>query len=323
MRLFIAALAALLCLASVPFAAVPAAASCGAENCPLDQAARWDEASFHFELSQQYIDQGQPRIGTEDALVGQIASHEDEVRTVNRITMGRASYSWSPAWTASLALPYVDRTHEHIHNDLGEQEYLRWKYHGIGDLEAGITRRTGGSGMRGFLTAAVKAPTGVRNVEEIGGDQPEPTARPGTGSWDFMGGAGAEWRLRVMAFHNRGGVPLRASVNGRWNGRGTERYRVGSEVTAHIAAEAPAFSWGTFLLQTNLRVHAKDDVGDTDAEAGNTGGTSLYVSPGMRVGGGGTYVYGLVQIPLYQRVNGIQLVSDSNLFVGLTHAFVR
>jgi hypothetical protein len=320
----LAALVALLLLPSIPAAVRPAVASCGAENCPLDQAARWDEASFNFDLSQQYIDQSQPRVGTEDAVVGQISSLENEVRTVNRVTIGRASYSWSPAWSASLSLPYVDRTHEHIHDPLGAVEYQRWRYHGIGDLETGIIHRMGpGAGMRTFLSAGVKAPTGVRNVEEVNGDQPEPPARPGTGSWDFMAGAGAEWHLHVGAFHERGGVPLRASVNGRWNGRGTDRYRVGSELTTHVAAEVPAFSWGTLLLQTNLRVHAKDDVGDSDAEAGNTGGTALYVSPGLRVGGGGTYLYGLVQIPVYQRVNGIQLVSDTNLYVGVTHSIVR
>lgn len=317
----IAACAALLLLAAFP--AARAAASCGSENCPLDQPSRWDEASFNFEVSQQYIDQDQPRIGTGDAVVGQISSHEDEVRTVNRITLGRASYSWSPAWTASLALPYVNRTHEHIHDPLGEAEYLRWSYSGVGDLETGVTRRMGGSGMRSFLTAGVKAPIGRRNVPEIDGDQPEPTARPGTGSWDLLAGVGAEWRLHVTAFHDRGGMPLRASLNGRYNGRGTERYRVGSEVTAHVATEAPVVSWGTLLLQTNLRVRAKDDVGDTDAEAANTGGTSLYVSPGFRVGGHGTYLYGLVQVPVYQRVNGIQLVSDSNLFLGITHALTH
>lgn len=317
------AAAALLVGLQALLTALPGFASCGAENCPLDQAARWDEAAFNFELSQQYIDQNQPRVGSEDAVIGQIPAHEDEVRTVNRITLGRASYRWSPAWSASLALPYVDRTHEHIHNHLGEQEYLRWNYSGIGDAEAGITRRMGSAETRSFLTAGIKAPTGKRNVPEVDGDQPEPTARPGTGSWDLTTGAGAEWRLHVMAFHDHGGMPLRASVNGRWNGRGTERYQVGSEVTAHLATEAPLFSWGTLLFQTNLRVKAKDDVGDTDAEAGNTGGTWAYLSPGLRVGGGGTYVYGLVQIPVYQRVNGIQLVSDTNLFVGVTHAFTR
>jgi len=29
-------------------------------------------------------------------------------------------------------------------------------------------------------------------------------------------------------------------------------------------------------------------------------------------------IYGLVQIPVYQRVNGIQLVSDANLYLGVT-----
>jgi hypothetical protein len=32
-------------------------------------------------------------------------------------------------------------------------------------------------------------------------------------------------------------------------------------------------------------------------------------------------VYALVQIPVYQRVNGIQIVSDGNLYVGVSRAF--
>lgn len=323
LTVLLSALLAPLVFISLPAAVRPAAASCGAENCPLDQAAHWDESSLHFDLSQQYIDQSQPRVGTADAVVGQIPADENEVRTVNRLTIGRASYSWSPNWSASLSLSYVDRTHEHIADPEGAAEYMRWHYHGIGDLEGGVVRRFGGAGMRTYLSAAVKAPTGVRNVPEIDGEQPEPTARPGTGSWDVMAGAGAEWRLHVEAFHESGGLPLRASANGRWNGRGTDRYRVGSEFTAHVAADLPLVSWGTLLLQTNMKVHGKDEVGASDADPANTGGTAVYLSPGVRVGRNGTSLYGVVQIPVYQRVNGIQLVSDTNLVVGVTHAIAR
>jgi len=327
-RSLFAALVALLALTSLLSVAPPrASASCGSENCPVDHAGRWDEARLSFELFHQYIDQDAPRVGTHDATVGEIPGHHDEVRTVNRITTARLSYRPSGPWSVSTALPFVNRTHEHIHNHGGVPLYLRWNYHGVGDLETAVARRLGGgpdAGSRYFVSAGVKAPTGLRNVEEVDGDQPEPSARPGTGPWDFLAGIGAEGKVGSAGFADRGGVPLRASVNGGWNGRGTERYQVGSELAAHLATEVPLVEWGALLLQTNFRVRAKDDVGDVNAESGNTGGSALYVSPGVRVDvGRHASVYGLVQVPVYQRVNGIQIVSDANWYLGVTHALMR
>ena len=312
-----------LTLAAVFLAIRAAFASCGGESCPLDPGARWEEASLTFEVSQQYIDQDQPRVGTEDAVVGQIPADENEIRTVNRITTARATYRRA-AWSVSLALPHVVRTHEHIADPTGTADDQRWHFRGMGDLEGTVIRRFGpDTGIRTFLSGGVKAPTGTRNVHEVDGDQPEPPTRPGTGSWDFMAGAGAEMRLHMGAFRDRGGLPLRASVNERWNGRGTDHYKVGNEFTAHLATDVPMVSWGALLAQTNLRVRGKDDVGDSDTDPSNTGGTAVYISPGFRVSGKGSSVYGLVQIPIYQRVNGIQLVSDTNLFLGVTHSFAR
>ena len=45
------------------------------------------------------------------------------------------------------------------------------------------------------------------------------------------------------------------------------------------------------------------------------------MSPGVRVQVmAKTALYGIVQLPVYQRVNGINLVSDFNLYLGVTHA---
>jgi hypothetical protein len=320
-RLSFAALTASLAVLFLAVA-VPGWASCGSENCPVDHASRWDEAALSFDVSEQYIDQNQPRVGTDDAVVGQIPSHEDEVRTVNRITTARASYRFSGAWGLTMALPFVDRDHEHIHNDLGGAEYQRWSYSGVGDLETVALRRFGASGRTRYLVSAgVKAPTGVKNVEEVDGDQPEPPARPGTGSWDVLGGVGAEWLVHVGGLGGESGIPLRMSINGRYNGRGTEEYQVGAEGMAHIATEVPVTSWGSLTLQTNLRVRGKDNVGNTDVNEENTGGTTAYVTPGFRLAmGRQAWVYGMVQFPVYQNVNGIQIVSEANWFGGVTYA---
>jgi hypothetical protein len=310
----------LLCAAAL---ALPSAAlaSCGAENCPLDHANRWSEAPFSFEVSYQYIDQNQPRVGTDDVSVGAIPRHHDEIRTLNRATTGRATYRFAGAWSVSAALPYIERFHAHIHNHLGVPEYERWEYNGIGDLEVDGLRAFGGGENRSryFATAGVKMPTGVTDVRNEAGDQPEPAARPGSGSWDFLAGLGTEWRVGGTGADQAGSIPLRLSVTGRLNGRGTEEYRIGSQVQAHLASELPIGNTFALLGQANFRVKGKDDVGASGLEEEDTGGSWLYLSPGLRVSTGTrASIYGLVQIPVYQRVNGIQLVSDANLYLGVT-----
>lgn len=297
-------------------------ASCGSESCPLDHASRWSEAKLTYEVSYQYIDQDQPRAGTEDTSVGSIPREEDEVRTVNRVTTARASYRPAEGWSFGASLPLVDRYHAHIRHEGTESIEERWNYSGLGDLEvAALHSFSGGeSAHRFFASAGVKAPTGDTNVADESGEQPEPSARPGTGSWDFLAGLGAEWRLTGPGSGEaERTIPVRLSLTGRWNGRGTEDYRVGSQVQVHAATEYPLARKVALLAQANFRVKAKDDVGSSGEDEEDTGGTVLYLSPGARLAlSPGASLYGLVQVPVYQRVNGIQLVSDSNIYLGIT-----
>ena len=93
-----------------------------------------------------------------------------------------------------------------------------------------------------------------------------------------------------------------------------------SELQSNLGLSYPVARSLELLLSGDFRVRAKDDPGDTDAEAGHTGGTWAYVSPGIRVSAAKTAFYGVVQLPVYQRVNGINLVSDFNLYLGVTRA---
>ncbi|HYR51179.1 MAG TPA: hypothetical protein VET83_01040 [Candidatus Dormibacteraeota bacterium] len=315
------ALSILILAAITPAAAF---ASCGSEHCPIDMGLLWQESTLTFDLSQQYIDQNQPRVGTHNAVVGAIPSAENEVRTVSRITSAHAMYQPAGGWTLGATLPFVNRYHEHIHDAGGTPELQRWNFTGVGDLEVQGSRTfaSGAEGTRYHLTGGFKAPTGVKHVEEFNGDEPEPPARPGNGAWGAIAGAGAQWSLSTkMLGGTYGAMPLRLSVLGRANGRGTERYRVGSELQTNLGISYPVARSVEMLLSGDLRVRAKDDVGDTDAEPGHTGGTWAFVSPGLRVSPmAKTAFYGIVQLPVYQRVNGINLVSDFNLYLGVTRA---
>lgn len=312
-------------LAALALLPSSARASCGSEHCPIDPGMLWEQSRLTFDLTQQYIDQDQPRVGTHDAAVGAIPSEEDEVRTLSRITTARASYQPSERWTVTASIPFVNRYHEHFQNHGGTPELQRWSFTGVGDMEGQVSRtfKSGSeSSTRYHVEAGVKAPTGLRHVEEFDGHEPEPPARPGNGAWGAIAGVGAQWSLTTkMPGGTYGAIPVRISLMGRASGRGTERYRVGSELQSNLGLSYPVTRSLGLLLSGDLRIRAKDDAGDTDADPGHTGGTWAYVSPGIRVNAvGKTAFYGVVQLPVYQRVNGINLVSDFNLYLGVSRA---
>ena len=73
-------------------------------------------------------------------------------------------------------------------------------------------------------------------------------------------------------------------------------------------------------MQLNLRHRARDT--GTQAEPANSGSTSAEISPGITLGvGQASTLYAYLQVPIYQRVNGIQLVPRSSLAVGWTSDF--
>ena len=300
-------------------------ASCGAEcSCPVDQTGTSLDSRFLFDITQLYIDQDQPRVGADDALVGAIPSHHDEVRTVNRVTNFKATYRAAGGWTFGANVPYVDRTHEHIHHDLSEDEYERWNYSGLGDAELSVSRAipsTSGPSFRvGF---ALKTPTGKQQAALTeGGDALEPSARIGTGSWDVLANLGAEWRSHAPGKADGTNMPFRVTLAGRYNGTGVEDYKHGAEAQLHVGTEYPVVKHLAALAQANYRVRAKDTVsaGD-DEEESNTGGVAVYATPGLRYDAvPGFSLYGLAQFPLYERVNGIQVVARTNLVLGVTRS---
>jgi hypothetical protein len=299
-------------------------AHCGAENCPLDSGGRWAHSAFTFNASFQYIDQDQSRYGTQDVEPGSVPADEEEIRTINRTTTFSASYQGVSSWYISASLPYVNRYHEHIDTTQPVPETMRWTYGGLGDLELGVSRSFGGGekGSRQFVSVGVKAPTGDTSVPEVNGEQPEPSARPGTGSWDFLAGVGSQWRVDALGSQKRGDwLTLRLSATGRINGTGTDDYKIGDQVQLHAGADYPVSKSVGLLAQVNYRYRGKDSTGSTNVTEEDTGGSGVYLSPGLRVATSrATSIYGLVQIPLYQNVNGIQIVPNTGFYFGVTNA---
>ena len=96
-------------------------AGCGSSSCPLDLNNLNVPATRHFslDLSLQYIDQDQPRAGTENVDVGAIHAHHDEVRTINRITTAALTWAASDRLHVTATLPFVSRAHQHLASSHG------------------------------------------------------------------------------------------------------------------------------------------------------------------------------------------------------------
>jgi hypothetical protein len=201
----LARVAAMLIAGSLP---VMGNASCGAAFCLVNTnwgaQGVWTEPGWRADLRYEYIDQDQPRTGTRDINVGEISRHHDEVRTLNRNLFATLDYGFSPDWGASLIIPWIDRSHEHIHNHHGAAIRDFWKFSDVGDirvtaryqrvLEAPNALTLSYVGLIGGL----KLPTGKTDVTNGEGAVAERTLQPGTGTTDAVLGVYFRRRWRAL-----------------------------------------------------------------------------------------------------------------------------
>lgn len=305
---------ALLLLLSSSLLQVPARASCGAASCPADMTAPVMAQSKFLEVGYEleYIPQNQPRTGEAPARVGQVRGHHDEVYSITRLHRLRALYSPSARWAFEVQLPYVSRSHQHVHHHGGADINDTWNVGGVGDPTVILRPTLLDAAARVSLIAGVKFAAGKRGLKNPEGEEAEAPVQPGTGSTDYLGGLTVTGRA--------GPVPVFGSAQYRWNGRGTEGYQLGDVFQATAGGMLMLWRDLAFMAQANLRANREDDRGRTREEVGKTGGLVLYLSPGLHWrGAAGLGGYALVQLPVYQYVQSLQLVSRYNLIAGLSY----
>ncbi len=296
-------------------------ASCGGAFCSLST--DWDiqgvatKSGVRLDIRAEFIDQDQLRSGTHKAApAGEVDEH-DETRTINRNLLATLDWTINADWGMTLKVPFVSRAHSHIFNaDDGaggiDSETESWNFSGIGDVQA-IARyrfyndKQANAGVRFGL----KLPTGSihkRNSDE----EAERTLQPGSGSVDSLLGA--------YYNHHDGNVGWFAQ--GVWQQTLSDRddFKSGRKLSADVGLSYNATPDLSLMLQLNALHKAKD--GGANAEPNDSGGSSISVSPGVsyRVIAN-TQLYGFLQKPLYQRVNGAQLTADWSIALGINTAF--
>jgi len=296
-------------------------ASCGSAFCGVntqwDAQGLWDKPGLRADLRFEYIDQDQPRSGSDKVAVGALPRHHDEVQTINRNWLLNLDYGFDNNWGVTLTLPYMDRSHDHIHNHHGNQIPEAWDFTEAGDVRVlgryKFDQQPFQSGAAG-VKFGLKLPTGDYEVANDDGDLAERTLQPGTGTTDLI--LGAYYQRPVV------GSSLYWFAQTFWQQPLNDRadYRAGYQLAIDGGLQYGLTEHLAGLLQLNIQIKGRDS--GTEAEREDSGSQTLSLSPGLSYALTKTArVYGFVQVPLYHYVNGIQLTADQAYMVGATMAF--
>lgn len=312
-----------------------ACASCG---CTLSS--DWEnlnlsgQSGFRLDLRYDDLNQNDLRSGTHRispvAASGLITAEGDpyeiENYTRNHYTTLMADYATGTGWGVNLQLPYVQRDHE----TLGEASdgvtggpdggQYRSSSGNLGDVRL-VGRFQGFSGNHNIgLMFGLKLPTGAHDLTGVSTDpgHPGPVAidrglQPGTGTTDLILGAyyarplSRNYDLFVQTLYQH-------ALNSK------DDYRPGDGYNFNIGLKYLGFDHVTPQLQLNAR-YVRPDSG-AEADTVSTGGTLVYLSPGVTVPvskRAALYLY--AQMPVYQDVRGVQLTTKASLSAGLRYTF--
>ena len=297
-----------------------ASAGCGAAMCGVNT--NWNtqiplsEPGTRIDLRFEYIDQDQPRSGTRNVKVGQIPRHHDEVETINRNTVLTIDHNFNETWGLAMTLPVINRDHEHIHNHRGEKLPETWDFTNFGDMRLlGRYQMQGNHPSNTYgLLAGLKLPTGDHKVANKEGALAERTLQPGTGTVDGMFGAfwhdtlpipDSGWFTQLL-----GQVPLGKK----------DEFRPGYQVQLDLGYIWEPRQDLSLTLQVNTVRKGRDS--GLDAESEDSGSWTVSLSPGIRYAiRDNINLYSFVQVPIYRRVNGVQLTADWSALVGVSTRF--
>ncbi len=288
--------------------AAPATSACSTCGCSLssDWAAQGFTMRPGFEagLRYEYFDQTDLRSGTSSVNRAGLtfpAAEEIQQRTRNRNTWLDLNYGLNTSWAIATSFPYHDRFHTTIAE--GDSEISSSQASGLGDVRI-LARYQRPHSRRSFsIQFGFKLPTGRFDQNFADGPQAgeklDRGLQLGTGTTDLL--AGVSWFGRPSV--NLGcftsvmvDQPLAARAG----------FLPSATITLSSGVRWLNSSRLTPQLQLNLKAEGREH--GSEADVANSGGTLAYLSPGVTMeltGRSSAFVF--VQLPVYQRVNGLQL----------------
>ncbi len=152
--------------------------------------------------------------------------------------------------------------------------------------------------------AGIKMPTGKSRVSDALGTLPA-TLQLGTGSWDPFGGIVATWQTLDYEIDAQVSYKLNTKANGFTFGNemrldASLQYRLWPQ---ELGDDTPGFLYG--VLEANFLYQEKNRTGGV--ALANSGGTRLFAAPGLQYVTRRWIAEAIVQIPVFQDLNGTAL----------------
>ena len=270
-------------------------------------------------LRYDYIPQTELHNGTDTldrAAIPLPSDREIERYTHNSVVTASLDHQFANDWGVNVQLPYFVRPHSTFAEDTTEPSHSNTD--GIGDLR--VTGRWQGLSTPGNVTgieAGLVLPTGgFHKTFDAGpelGEEVDRGLQPGSGTVQVVAGL-----FRLGSISPTVGYLVQVTGQTALNDR--DGYRPGS--FAQISGALDYTGWRGFTpqLQVSVRTTAQDTGPNSDHD--NSGGEQVNVAPGFSASlGPKLTAFGFVELPLYTRVNGYQLVPNVKLSLGILTRF--
>lgn len=229
-----------------------------------------------------------------------------DVHSVDSIvhTMFGVAYGMTEDLTISLKIPYEYlRDIREVHEDEPEEIHRHGNAKGIGDLTVlGQYRfvRTINNGLDAAVLFGLRIPTGRTTDTDDGGERFKTEFQAGTGSWDPIIGLAATKRVDALS--------LDANILYIIASKGSQDTDLGDVLNLNAAVSYRTFSnrnisWD-LIIEANAEWKERQKTGGIRDE--HSGGTVLFLSPGLRVSSGRWAAFISVGFPVIQNLEGIQ-----------------
>jgi hypothetical protein len=310
-----------------------------------------DQGQFAFSAFVEYVRLKQLSDAT---LLANIGNDVHGLQSIQSRTLAFA-YGVTSDLTVSMRLPWVRRTGilEGVQEDPADPAVVRDRggTSGFGDVTVLGQYRFLNNLVTGTQAAALfglKAPTGVTGLVDPFGEVFEAEFQPGSGSWDTLFGLAFSQRLAAaLSFH--------ANVLAIVTGRGTQDTNLGHRVLYNAALSYRLFGESAGEAHTHDALAAYAHAGHSHASpvtkapkpatpythvaldallelngewhdyqrtAGvidpNSGGNTVYVSPGLRLTVENWASYVLLGIPVVTDYNGVQPTPAWRVLAGVS-----
>ena len=287
----------------VPGAAFACACGCGVFDVATSSMFPSGESGMAY-LNYNYQNQNQGWNGNSSA-----PTADDKKIETHFVTAGM-QYMFNRSWGAQIEIPVVNRTFDSAAN----AGPVTWT--GLGDIRLQAIYTGFAEDLSSGLNLGVKLPTGSYNHTESLGDIDRDT-QIGSGSTDLL--LGGFHRARFGASHWNWFVQVQFDVPTLKQGD----YRPGLEADAAAGIYYDGLSLGRAKISPVAQVIGSWRGRDNGAAAApdDSGYQRVLLAPGIEVHLHPVKIYADVELPVYQNMNGNQLVAPALFKLSVSYMF--